>query len=159
MKASLRPWLLSDAEGIAAMLNSKKVQDNLRDGIPFPYTKQDGLEFIRGMQSAEQGSTFAYAIIAGDKVAETLARFARPTFTLRPPRWAIALAKNTGGKAYAQKLSGSRASTSLRTPASCAFMPSHLHTMPLPAACLKKQDLGMRGRSEATQSKTAKPLA
>lgn len=46
----------------------KKVQDNLRDGIPYPYTEQDGVDFISAMLSADENDTFAFAITVDEKV-------------------------------------------------------------------------------------------
>ena len=45
---------------MAAALSNKKIQDNLRDGFPFPYTEQDAKEFIEGMLAANENETFAY---------------------------------------------------------------------------------------------------
>lgn len=56
MICKIRKWELSDAADLAAALSNKKVQDNLRDGLPYPYTEQDGIEFISAMLSAEQHS-------------------------------------------------------------------------------------------------------
>ena len=39
MKCSIRKWKLSDAKDLAAAISNKKVQDNLRDGLPYPYTE------------------------------------------------------------------------------------------------------------------------
>ena len=41
----IRKWELTDAKDLAAAISNKKVQDNLRDGLPYPYTEQDGVEF------------------------------------------------------------------------------------------------------------------
>ena len=38
MDCIIRPWKISDRERLAGLLNNPKVQDNLRDGLPFPYT-------------------------------------------------------------------------------------------------------------------------
>ena len=46
MICRIRKWELSDAKDLAAALSNRKVQDNLRDGLPYPYTEQDGKEFI-----------------------------------------------------------------------------------------------------------------
>ena len=43
---TIRPWKMEDAPDLAAALNNKKVQDQLRDGLPFPYTEKDSEEFI-----------------------------------------------------------------------------------------------------------------
>lgn len=44
---TLRRWQYFDAERLANILNNPKVHSNLRDIIPNPYTKQDGLEWIK----------------------------------------------------------------------------------------------------------------
>lgn len=75
MNVSIRPWQQSDAADVAAIINNKKVQDNLRDGIPFPYSEEDGAEFINAMLNAERGSTFAFAIIVDGKVAGSIGTF------------------------------------------------------------------------------------
>ena len=62
MKCRIRKWELSDAKDLAAALSNKKVQDNLRDGLPYPYTEQDGKDFISVMLSADENETFAFAI-------------------------------------------------------------------------------------------------
>ena len=38
MNCILRKWRLSDAKDMTAALNSEKILNNLRDGLPFPYT-------------------------------------------------------------------------------------------------------------------------
>lgn len=68
MKCRIRKWELSDAKDLAAALSNKKVQDNLRDGLPYPYTEQDGKEFISAMLSADENETYAFAITADNIV-------------------------------------------------------------------------------------------
>jgi len=68
MKCRIRKWELSDARDLAVALSNKKVQDNLRDGLPYPYTEQDGKDFISAMLSADENETFAFAIIV-DNIA------------------------------------------------------------------------------------------
>ena len=67
MNCKIRKWELSDAADLAAALSNKKIQDNLRDGVPFPYTEQDGMEYISAMLSADENDTFAFAIIVDGK--------------------------------------------------------------------------------------------
>lgn len=38
MNFTLRKWRLSDAKDLAATMNNEKILNNLRDGLPFPYT-------------------------------------------------------------------------------------------------------------------------
>ena len=60
--------MLSDVADLTAAISNKKVQDNLRDGIPYPYTEQDGVDFISAMLSADENDTFAFAITVDEKV-------------------------------------------------------------------------------------------
>lgn len=75
MKCRIRKWELSDAKDLAAALSNKKVQDNLRDGLPYPYTEQDGKEFISAMLSAEENETFAFAITVDNMVIGSIGIF------------------------------------------------------------------------------------
>lgn len=61
MVCKIRKWKLSDAKDLATVLSNRKVQDNLRDGLPCPYTEQDGLDYISSLISADENETFAFA--------------------------------------------------------------------------------------------------
>ena len=71
----IRRWKLSDAGELAATLSNKRVQDNLRDGLPYPYTEQDGREFISAMLPADENEVFAFAITADGKVVGSIGAF------------------------------------------------------------------------------------
>lgn len=75
MICKIRKWELSDAADLAAALSNKKVQDNLRDGLPYPYTEQDGIEFISAMLSADRNDIFAFAITIDDKAIGSIGAF------------------------------------------------------------------------------------
>ena len=75
MKCRIRKWELSDAKDLAAALSNNKVQDNLRDGLPYPYTEQDGKEFISAMLSADENETFAFSITVDDMVIGSIGIF------------------------------------------------------------------------------------
>lgn len=75
MKCRIRKWELSDAKDLAAALSNRKVQDNLRDGLPYPYTEQDGKEFISAMLSADENETFAFAITVDNMVLGSIGIF------------------------------------------------------------------------------------
>lgn len=75
MVCRIRKWELSDAKALAAALSNTKIQDNLRDGLPYPYTEQDGLEYISAMLSTDENETFAFAITADDKVIGSIGVF------------------------------------------------------------------------------------
>ena len=63
------------AKDLASAISNKKVQDNLRDGLPYPYTEQDGKEFISAMLAADENDTFAFAITADGKVVGSIGAF------------------------------------------------------------------------------------
>lgn len=75
MICTIRKWKLSDAADLAAALSNKKIQDNLRDGLPYPYTKQDGEDFISAMLAADENDTFAFAITVEDKAVGSIGVF------------------------------------------------------------------------------------
>lgn len=75
MTCEIRKWELADAADLAEAISNKKVQDNLRDGLPYPYTEQDGVEYISAMLSADENDTFAFAIIVDKKVIGSIGIF------------------------------------------------------------------------------------
>ncbi len=75
IKCKIRKWALSDAKDLATALSDKKVQENLRDGLPYPYTEQDGEEYISSMLSANKNDTFAFAITVDGKVIGSISAF------------------------------------------------------------------------------------
>ena len=75
MNCKIRRWELSDARDLAAALSNKKIQDNLRDGLPYPYTEHDGKEFISAMLSANENDTFAFAITVNGKAIGSIGAF------------------------------------------------------------------------------------
>jgi RimJ/RimL family protein N-acetyltransferase len=72
---ALREWQLSDATVLAGLLNNKKILDNLRDGLPYPYTEKDGEFFINSMLSADKNDTFAFAILYNGEVVGSIGAF------------------------------------------------------------------------------------
>ncbi|MCI8387841.1 MAG: GNAT family N-acetyltransferase [Clostridiales bacterium] len=75
MECVLREWKIDDKYELAELLNNKKILDNLRDGIPYPYTAADAEEFISAMLAADKTDTFAFAITADDKVIGSVGIF------------------------------------------------------------------------------------
>lgn len=75
MTCKIRKWELRDAKDLAAAISNEKVQDNLRDGLPYPYTEQDGVEFISAMLSADKEETFAFAITVDNRVVGSIGVF------------------------------------------------------------------------------------
>lgn len=75
MICKIRKWKLSDAKELVMAISNKKVQDNLRDGLPYPYTEQDGIDYISSIISADESETFAFAVTAEDKVVGSIGVF------------------------------------------------------------------------------------
>ena len=92
MNCALRKWRLSDAKDLAAALNSEKILNDLRDGLPFPYTEQDARDYIAAMRSSGESSAFAYAITIDDRAVGSIG--ASADFLQTPPITAGASAKS-----------------------------------------------------------------
>jgi hypothetical protein len=75
MDCKLRNWRIEDASDLAKALNNKKIMDNLRDGLPYPYTEKDAEYFITSMLSADSNSTYAFAITVDDKAIGSIGVF------------------------------------------------------------------------------------
>lgn len=83
MECTLREWRPEDRTALAALLNNRKILDNLRDGLPYPYTERDAGEFIAAMRAADRTKTFAFAITAGDALAGSIGVFRRENIHAR----------------------------------------------------------------------------
>ena len=75
MECKIREWKMEDAAELAATLNNKNIQDNLRDGLPYPYTEDDAKFYINEMLKADKNSVFAFAITADHKVVGSIGVF------------------------------------------------------------------------------------
>ena len=75
MKCILRKWKLSDAGDLAAILSNRKIKNNLRDGLPDPYTERDAGDYIISMLSAGEDNAFAYAITVDGALAGSIGAF------------------------------------------------------------------------------------
>ena len=75
MTCRIRKWKLSDAADLAMAISNKKVQDNLRDGLPYPYLEQDAADFISDMLSTDENEVFAFAITVDNKVVGSIGVF------------------------------------------------------------------------------------
>jgi RimJ/RimL family protein N-acetyltransferase len=43
----LRPWNMDDLDNIVIFANNNKIADNLTDAFPHPYTREDGIAYIK----------------------------------------------------------------------------------------------------------------
>jgi len=98
MECKIRHWKIEDAKSIAEALNNKKILDNLRDGIPFPYTVQDAREFIAAMLNADKETTYAFAITVDDKAIGSIGVFRQSNIHSRTAEMGYYLAEPYWGK-------------------------------------------------------------
>lgn len=96
--AELRKWRLSDAEDLAAALNHKAILNNLRDGLPFPYTAQDATEYITAMLSADENNVFAFAITIDDRAVGSIGAFRQANIHARTAELGYYLAEEYWGQ-------------------------------------------------------------
>lgn len=98
MTCKIRKWQLSDARDLASALSNTKIQDNLRDGLPYPYTEKDAVEYITAMLSADENETFAFAITIDDKVIGSIGAFRQGNIHRRTAELGYYLAEDNWGK-------------------------------------------------------------
>lgn len=75
MTCAIRKWRPSDAADLAAALSNKNIQNNLRDGLPYPYTESDGADYIAAMLAADPDRCFAYAVTVDDRAVGSIGAF------------------------------------------------------------------------------------
>ena len=62
MNVVLREWKRSDAAALARIANNKKVWDNVRDRLPYPYTKKDAKEWLALVKKQNTTTTFCVEV-------------------------------------------------------------------------------------------------
>ena len=67
----LRPWIISDAPQLALIADNKNIADNLRDGLPSPYTLKDAQDWLN-LILAENIPPRFFAIIINDQVVGSI---------------------------------------------------------------------------------------
>ncbi len=75
MVVKIRNWLTEDAEKLSKIINNEKVQNNLRDGIPFPYTISDAKDFIQLMLESDKNNVFPWAITVDNSLVGSIGVF------------------------------------------------------------------------------------
>lgn len=98
MTCTIRKWKLEDAKDLAAALSNKKIQDNLRDGLSYPYTEKDGQDYINAMLEADENDTFAFAIIVDDKVMGSIGAFRQGNIHSKTAEMGYYIAEEYWGK-------------------------------------------------------------
>lgn len=100
MTCEIRKWRLSDAADLAAALSNPKILDNLRDGLPYPYTEQDGEDYISAMLSADENETFAFAITVDDRAVGSIGVFRQGNIHRQTAELGYYIAEEHWGKGF-----------------------------------------------------------
>ncbi len=98
MICKIRKWKRSDAKDLAIALSNKRIQDNLRDGLPYPYTEQDGADYISAMLSADENEVFAFAVTVDGRAVGSIGVFRRENIHRQTAELGYYLAEEYWGK-------------------------------------------------------------
>jgi RimJ/RimL family protein N-acetyltransferase len=76
-KVILRPWTLLDVPDLISAISNPKVLANLRDGIPYPYTESDAVQFINMTATVDKNKAIIFAICYDDKAIGNIGVYRR----------------------------------------------------------------------------------
>ncbi len=91
-------WKIEYAKELAEALNNKKILNNLRDGLPYPYTEQDAEEFIVAMLNSNKNDVFSFAIVYGGKCIGSIGVFRQSNIHCRTAELGYYIAEEYWGK-------------------------------------------------------------
>ena len=98
MNCTIRPWRISDAMDLAAALSDPAILNNLRDGLPYPYTEKDAEDYITAMLCADKSAVFAYAICLEDRAVGSIGAFRQSNIHFRTAELGYYLAREYWGR-------------------------------------------------------------
>lgn len=101
MECVLRPWQMEDAEDLALILNDKGILDNLRDGLPYPYTKVDAETYISAMLAAGPQRDWAFAITVDGRAVGSITATRRENIYIRTAELGYYVARPFWGRGLA----------------------------------------------------------
>ena len=103
MDCVIRSWKIEDAPELAAALNNKNIHDNLRDGLPYPYTESDAEYYISEMLDSDPDNAFAFAVTVNGKVVGSIGAFRGSNIHHRTAELGYYIAQPYWGKGVATK--------------------------------------------------------
>ena len=101
MAVRLRTWTLADAPALAKLINNKKVQDNLRDGLPFPYGEEDAKVFLSAVLAFDPDQNLAFAIEADGELIGSISATRCANIHFRTAELGYYLGESYWGKGFA----------------------------------------------------------
>ena len=103
MDISIRKWKIEDAEQLKNAINNKRILDNLRDGIPYPYTIKNAQDFIIQTLNAPKDSRYSWAILLDDKVIGSIGVFRKDNIHCQTAEIGYYIAEEYWGKGIMTK--------------------------------------------------------
>lgn len=100
MNCTIRKWRIEDQKALAVLLNNQHILNNLRDGIPYPYTQKDAADFITGMLSADTTKTFPFAVTLNDQVIGSIGLFRQDNIHFRTAELGYYIGEAYWGKGF-----------------------------------------------------------
>lgn len=100
MDCIIREWKMEDKISLAENLNNPKILNNLRDGLPYPYTADDAEDYIKAMLSADKEKTFAFAITSNDLVIGSIGVFRCENIHFRTAELGYYIGESYWGKGF-----------------------------------------------------------
>ena len=144
MKVTLRAWKTTDATSLASALSNKKVLNNLRDGLPYPYTEKDALEYINFILASNAQETFAYAIDVDGTAVGSIGAFRQQNIHSRTAELGYYIAEEYWGRDIMTEAVRQLCEKYFKKQISFAFLQSPLHTISAPEESLKKQAFSLK---------------
>jgi len=89
---------MEDAPDLAGALNNINIHNNLRDGLPFPYTVRDAEAYIKAMLDADKEKVYAFAIVAEGKAIGSIGLFRKDNIHFRTAEMGYYIAEPYWGK-------------------------------------------------------------
>ena len=100
MDIKIREWKIEDKSELAENLNNMNILNNLRDGLPYPYTEDDAEVFIKAMLAADKNKTFAFAITLDGKVIGSIGVFRQENIHFRTAEMGYYIGEEYWGNGY-----------------------------------------------------------
>ncbi len=98
MNITIRNWKKTDASSLAAALSNKNILNNLRDGLPYPYTEKDAEEYIDFILNSNPNDTFAYAIDVDGRAVGSIGAFRQRNIHFRTAELGYYLSEEYWGR-------------------------------------------------------------
>ena len=98
MNITIRNWKKTDAALLAAALSNKNILNNLRDGLPYPYTEKDAEEYIDFILNSNPNDTFAYAIDVDGRAVGSIGAFRQRNIHFRTAELGYYLSEEYWGR-------------------------------------------------------------